>query len=241
MRIAVAQLAPVKGNVEKNVENHVHWIKKAIEAKADMLFFPELSITGYEPTLAKELVLNQDDERFAGIQQLCDAHEIIVGIGAPTGNGDQVHISMIIFRPNQDRVTYTKQYLHSSELDYFTEASNPMVIKCKGEIVAPAICYELSNKGHHDFAVANKSGIYLASVLNSVTGVESDIRKLSDIASKYGMVALMANFVGESGGYDCGGKSSVWNEKGELMAQLDGEEEGVLIYDGEKKKVERIR
>ena len=47
----------------------------------------------------------------------------------------------------------------------------------------------------------------------------------------------MANYVGESGGYKCAGKSSVWDTTGKLIGQLDGETEGILIYDTETKDI----
>lgn len=72
---------------------------------------------------------------------------------------------------------------------------------------------------------------YIASVLNSVNGVDADIDKLSQIASTYKMVTFMANYIGISDGHNCAGKSSIWNTQGELIAQLDEQTEGILIYD----------
>ncbi len=47
----------------------------------------------------------------------------------------------------------------------------------------------------------------------------------------------MANFIGESGGYICAGKSSVWNENGEIIRQLGDKEEGLIIFDTKSKEV----
>ena len=47
------------------------------------------------------------------------------------------------------------------------------------------------------------------------------------------MTAFMSNFVGQSGGYECAGKSTVWNSTGEIIMQLDSETEGILMYDTE--------
>lgn len=46
----------------------------------------------------------------------------------------------------------------------------------------------------------------------------------------------MANYVGISGGYECAGRSSVWNEKGELLGQLGDKEDGLIIYDTKSKE-----
>ena len=48
---------------------------------------------------------------------------------------------------------------------------------------------------------------------------------------------FMANYVGESGGYECAGRSSVWNEKGELLGQLGDKNEGMIIFDTITKEI----
>ena len=82
---------------------------------------------------------------------------------------------------------------------------------------------------------------YMASVLNSINGVDADIEILSRIASSNGMTTFMSNYIGESGGYECAGKSSVWNSKGELMAQLDDRTEGILFYDSKTEAIDMIK
>src|SRR5260221_14777339 len=47
LNLALAQIAPKLGDVEANLEKHLDYIKRAKSEKADLLVFPELSITGY--------------------------------------------------------------------------------------------------------------------------------------------------------------------------------------------------
>lgn len=54
------------------------------------------------------------------------------------------------------------------------------------------------------------------------------------------MVTCMANYVGKSGGYECAGKSSVWNKKGELIGQLGDKNEGMIIFDTLTKEIARV-
>jgi predicted amidohydrolase len=229
MKIGIVQLEPVKGNIERNIEIHIDWIKQAINQHTDLIVFPELSLTGYEPELASSLATNQNDKRLDCFQKLSDESNITIGVGLPTRKLNEVNISMVIFHPWKGRMTYSKQYLYPTEVSIFTAGFNPLVLEFETEIVAPAICYELSNKEHHEFAAQNNATVYLASVLNSVNGIDSDLNKLSDIARNYRMVTFMANFIGESGGYECAGKSSVWDTTGKLIGQLDTETEGILI------------
>ena len=63
MKLAVAQTKPEAGNIEKNIEIHKSLIASAVANKVDLIVFPELSLTGYEPSLAKQLATDQNDHR----------------------------------------------------------------------------------------------------------------------------------------------------------------------------------
>lgn len=47
MRIALAQIAPRLGDVRRNLDVHLETLARARKAGADLLVFPELSLTGY--------------------------------------------------------------------------------------------------------------------------------------------------------------------------------------------------
>ena len=233
MRVAIAQIEAIKGNIEKNIENHLKWIKQAILNNADMVVFPELSLTGYEPDLAESLATNQDDTRLDEMQSLSDKNEITIGVGLPTRKERNVFVSMIIIQPYKERITYSKQYLYPPEKSIFKAGNNPLVLNFETEVVSPAICYETSNEAHCEYASQNNATIYIASVLSSIGGIDAELKKLSDIAKNKNMVTFMANYVGKSGGYECAGKSSVWDTTGKLIGQLETGTEGILIYDTE--------
>ena len=46
-KIALAQVNPVLGDFEKNIKKHLEFCDRAIKQKADLIVFPELSLTGY--------------------------------------------------------------------------------------------------------------------------------------------------------------------------------------------------
>ena len=59
MRIALAQVAPVLGDVGANVELHLDVLEKARRKKADLVVFPELGLTGYTlKDLTEEVALD---------------------------------------------------------------------------------------------------------------------------------------------------------------------------------------
>jgi predicted amidohydrolase len=47
VKIALAQIAPRLGDVERNLRIHLDWIDRARRERVDLLVFPELSLTGY--------------------------------------------------------------------------------------------------------------------------------------------------------------------------------------------------
>jgi len=176
MRVAIAQIEAIKGNIEENIENHLKWIKETVQNRADMVVFPELSVTGYEPDLAESLATDQNNTRLDEIQSLSDKNGVTIGVGLPTKDENDTFVSMIIFQPHKERVTYSKQYLYPPEESIFKAGKNPLVLNFDTEVVSPAICYETTNKAHCEFAKRNKATIYVASVLSSINGIDAELK-----------------------------------------------------------------
>lgn len=238
MKIAAAQIKPIKGDISGNIENHKLLIDLAVKNQVDLIIFPELSITGYEPELAKELAIHYEDPVLDDFQKISQKNNIIIGVGMPTKNTNQLLISCILFYPRKKREVYSKQNLYPTEVAFFSAGQHFYQLETEKDKIALAICYDLSDTYHSSEAHRSGSTVYFASVLNSVNGIDSDIVKLSTIAQKSGMQVLMANFTGESGGYLCAGKTSVWNQNGVLTGQLDSQNEGILILDTLTSQVE---
>jgi len=229
MKICAAQTRPARGDIQSNIANHKKLIDLAGSNGADTVIFPELSLTGYEPRLSKELATSEDDPSFDDFQKISDEKHVTIGVGMPVKNIEGILIAMIIFQPNKPRLTYFKQHLHEDEFPYFI--NGPRQAPLAKNKTAFAICYELSIPQHSKNAFENGAEIYIASVAKSVSGVEKAIETLSDIAKKYSMTVLMSNCIGYCDNFECGGKTSVWNRKGLLLGQLNDRNEGILIID----------
>ena len=231
MRICVAQTRAVKGDVRSNIDNHKRLIDLAVSNGAGVVIFPELSLTGYEPKLSKELATNQDDSRFDDFQKIADTRQITIGAGVPTKDSTGICISMVLFQPHKARQTYSKKYLHPDEEEYFINGRSFTGLEVNEAKVALAICYEISVPEHAEDAFKSGAEIYIASVAKFVNGIDRAINRLSDIAHRYSMTVLMSNCVGEADGFECAGKTSIWNDKGLLVGQLNDQDEGLLIID----------
>ena len=62
--IALAQIAPKLGDLKSNLEKHLHYIEKAKKEKAELVVFPELSLTGYSLKDAVYDVAMKNDDNF---------------------------------------------------------------------------------------------------------------------------------------------------------------------------------
>ncbi len=230
MKITLAQIKPIKGKIAANIIQHKKWIHLAIANQADLIIFPELSITGYEPTLAANLAISPSDSRFADFQELSNQHAIIIGIGAPIQKEQGINIGLLLFHPNQPRQIYAKKYLHVDELPFFVEGKNEEVL-IRGTDIALAICYELSVAKHAISAAKNGAKMYIASVAKTESGVLHSEKRLSKIANDYSMPTLMVNCFGYFDDFESVGQSAAWDKEGKLLKQLESRKEGLLIYD----------
>jgi predicted amidohydrolase len=236
MRICAAQTKPVKGDFEANIKSHLQLVELAGECNADLVVFPELSLLGYEPTLAKELATKSEDKRFDVFQVKSDQHDLVIAVGFPLRSGESIFIAMLVFQPFKDRFTYLKKYLFHTEKAFFQSGESAANLNIKGVNIGLAICYELSVAEHQKVASDKGAEMYVASVVETEDGVNDSLRKMSNTAHTYAMVTSMSNCIGTSGKYECGGRTSIWNEQGVLVGQLSDYEEGVLVYDTESKE-----
>jgi len=237
MKIGIAQTRAFKGDITGNLEKHLRFISLAASLKATSLFFPELSLTGYEPELAEALATNQDDRRLDVIQQSSNNNKITIGLGLPTKENTGNHISMIIFRPDNTRLTYSKQQLHPDEFPFFINGDKQLILNLENKNIAPAICYESLQPSHSDNAHKLGADIYLASVAKPQKGLDKALIHYPAVARKFSMPVLMSNSVGYCDNFESVGFSTIWNKEGVLVEQLDGQNEGILIFDTDTEEV----
>lgn len=237
MKLAVAQIRPIRGDIAQNIASHKKLIELAISEGAALIVFPELSLTAYERALGVALATTQDDPRLDDLQDLSNRGSITICAGLPTKSEHGVQISMILFQPNKSRITYSKQFLHDDETSFFVKGADPFKLRL-GEInIAPAICYESLVPQHLTQALIGDLDVYLASVADSPQGVEKAHRIYPQIAREHGIIVMMSNCVGGADDFVGVGRSAIWNGVGQLIGQLDDVGEGLLILEMKTEKV----
>lgn len=231
MIIALAQLAPKPGDLVANLDHHKRFVQAAHAQHANLIVFPELSLTGYEPTLAHTLATSADDPQFNDFQELSNQTGMIIAAGMPVQSPTGIGIGLLIWQPGKARAVYCKRYLHPDEEPFFVPGTTSIDITIGGVTLSFAICYELSVQAHALAAHQRGASVYVASVAKYARGIEQAHPRLADIARTYGMTVLMVNSVGEADGGICAGQSGIWQANGNALAQLNDVQEALLILD----------
>lgn len=240
MKLCAVQCRAHPGRIEHNLIEHLRLIDMAIEHRADLIFFPELSLTGYEPKLADALAATIDDPRLDVLQARADDANIIIGAGLPIRAPQGVHIAMVWFQPHTQRQVYAKQQLHRDEFPFFVAGDEHKVLVVGGHTLAPAICYESLQPNHAEAAASLGADIYLASVAKPARNVVTAYEHYPRIAQQHSMSVLMANAIGASDDFISAGQSAIWNPEGKLIASMGEQDEGFLLFDTESREGNRI-
>jgi predicted amidohydrolase len=232
MILAAAQTKPKRGDIEANLSNHYDFITLAKENGAQLIVFPELSITGYEREDAARLAFTKNDTRLNHLKKLATDTNITIIAGAPIQLDSKLFLGAFCIEPKNQVSIYTKQFLHNGEETYYQSSFNfnPQ-LQIENERISCAICADIDNKKHAENASLKKSTTYIASIFFSPNGIANAHTSLQQYASQYKMNVLMANFCGDSYGYPSAGRSAFWNNKGELIAQMNDSKEGLLLVE----------
>ncbi|WP_087024041.1 carbon-nitrogen hydrolase family protein [Thaumasiovibrio subtropicus] len=216
LTVALAQFEPSKGDVNANLKHHAHWCDVAADKNADIIVFPELSVTGYEPSLAGSLAIDSASSEIEALSALSKQHQLVVIAGAPIRPlQSKPFIGAVICYPCGKVDIYKKQYLHPGEEVYFSQGDENYFLTLKGLKIALAVCADFTSAQHHLDAKAQQVDLYLISALITHSGYAADSEIFSSIARQLDAPVLLSNFVGVSGGMDCAGQSAVWDAKGQ--------------------------
>jgi len=231
MKIGLAQIKSVKGDISHNLEHHLALLNRLSPGDADLVLFPELSLTNYDPDIAESVALEPGDPQIDPLQAFADSTGVAVGVGLPTKTGQKPQISTVVFRPEAARTVIHKSFLHDDEVPYFSAEQAPATLLEMGKRVAIAICYEISVDDHYASAAHQGMEVLLATVAKTAGGMDQARQRLSAKARQLNIPILVANSVGTCEGKVAGGNSMVIRADGTVAYALNSDEEAMLLYD----------
>ncbi|MDA7746448.1 carbon-nitrogen hydrolase family protein [Psychromonas sp.] len=215
-KIAVAQVPSIKADVTKNIEVHLNAIAKASVLDISYIVFPELSLTGYEPSKALTLAFSSDDRRLKPLIDSAIKNNIKIAVGAPLKSDGKPKIGLIIISETGEIETYEKMNLHPGEEKYFSNGSRYHSLTVESTVIANAICADTNNENHALSCFNLGASIYIAGVLIGKSGYVSDTKLMAEYAKRYNMLVAMANHNQPTGIWSPVGKSAIWSSSGLL-------------------------
>jgi predicted amidohydrolase len=127
--IALAQIDPVLGDMPRNIEKHLVMARRALDAGAQLVVFPELSLSGYSVRdMHWDLAVNlqRDATRFQPLIDMSRSIAIIAG-GVEEGPGFATFNAAFLFDKGAvqtvHRKTYPPTYGMFEEMRYFSPGS----------------------------------------------------------------------------------------------------------------------
>jgi predicted amidohydrolase len=229
--LAAAQCAIRAGAIDTNLSLHLRFMAHARRQGVDLLLFPELSLTGYEPTLAEALAQDLDSPLLTPLRNLAQQAAMTTVLGLPLrlANHTKLVIAAVVFGADGSMSAYTKQHLHPGEERHFSAGTGGDLLSIAGLPVALSVCADFSHPEHAQQAARQGARVYASSVLIGEGGYAHDSSLLQGYAKHHGMAVLMANHGGPTGGWAAAGRSAFWDEEGVCVAATAGTGDCLLI------------
>ncbi|MBU4448538.1 MAG: NAD+ synthase [Proteobacteria bacterium] len=254
MRITLAQLNPVVGDVRGNLQKIVATLAQE-HRTSDLVVFSELFLVGYPPRdlLEKPGLIRQVQE---AVEHLVDlsarypATGILVGAPQPTGRdtGKGLCNCAVLIHQGQVRLRQAKSLLPTydvfDETRYFDPAGEVMVLPFKDEILGISICEdawydpELWFRRLYPLDPIQTQVQRGATVLINISASPFQVGKeelrhrlFQSHARKYGIPLVYVNQVGGNDELIFDGRSQVLDRTGEAIAVLPGFAEAVVTVD----------
>jgi NAD+ synthase (glutamine-hydrolysing) len=238
LRIAIAQINPVVGDVTGNVRRVLEWAARARdEHHAALAIFPELTICGYPP---EDLLFHGNMRKSveAALETLRSEIEgISVLVGYPEYVDEQIYNSAALIRDGQIQANCRKQLLPNygvfDERRYFTPGDGSTVTEIEGVRCGLLICEDVWQPG--PAREARESGAEALLIINgSPYDTESQDRRertLSERSPNCRIPMIYCNMVGGQDELVFDGGSLAMDDDGVVVARAPAFEECLEIVD----------
>jgi NAD+ synthase (glutamine-hydrolysing) len=237
MRLALAQINSVVGDIDGNAAKVVDWLEKARTANADVVFFPELCVTGYP---AEDLLLRPGFVRAArrAVDRIAEAaHGITALVGAPSLDAD-LYNACFVLAHGEVRAVYRKWYLPNygvfDEDRYFAPGRDLLLLRLGEVLVGPTVCEDIWQPGPPATDLALAGAHLIANISASPFHVGKDREReemLRVRASDNSCFVALCNAVGGQDELIFDGHSVILDDEGEVLARAAGFEEELLVAD----------
>ncbi len=234
-RVAVAQIEPRLGEVERNLEACLARLAEAADAGAELIVLPECAIPGYMFDSAAEAMRFAEEVPGPTTDALA-AECRRLGIHAVCGllerDGDRLRNAAVLVGPDGLIGTYWKTHLPFLGADRYTVPGDELpVFETSLGRIGLEICYDLR------FPEATRTlALRGADIIAHPTAFPVEARIQTELitvarAAENRVYLLTANRVGKERGGEFCGWSQIVDPYGKRLAEADATEEVLLLAD----------
>jgi NAD+ synthase (glutamine-hydrolysing) len=248
VRLALAQINPTVGDLPGNAKKVIETIERARQSGADLVAFPELTLTGYPP---EDLLLRPEflDQNQAAMEEVARSTKGITAVVGFAQRADDVYNAAAIAHDGEIAAIYQKRHLPNygvfDEVRYFRPGDETFVCKRGALTFGVNVCEDIFTPVGPTAALAVYGDAELVINLSSSpfhAGKSAGRdRMLSTRASDGVSIVAFVNTVGGQDELVFDGNSRVFGPKGELLAQARAFEEDLVLVDMDLEKVFRAR
>ncbi len=237
MRLALAQINVVVGDLDGNRERILSSLADARGEGAELVLFPELAVTGYPP---EDLLLRPAFVRAAqaSLREIAAAcTDVTALVGTPWFDRDLFN-ACAVCSDGRVRSVYRKRYLPNygvfDEDRYFASGRELVLLRLGGTLIGPTVCEDIWQPGPPATDLALAGAELLVNISASpfhVGKAEEREEMLVTRARDNSAFLAFCNLVGGQDELVFDGHSVVLDDEGEVLARAPGFEEVLLVLD----------
>jgi NAD+ synthase (glutamine-hydrolysing) len=237
MRLALAQINTVVGDLDGNAARIVGRIREARNAGADLVLFPELAVTGYPPEdlLFRPEFLRQARQSLDRIATETDGISALVGF--PWLERD-LYNGCAVLSGGGVKAIYPKRFLPNygvfDEVRYFQPGRQLLLLKIGEALIGPTVCEDIWQPGPPATDLALAGAHVIANISASPFHVGKGQEREEMLVTRARDNACWVVLVNAVGGQDeliFDGHSLVIDEEGEIVARAPSFEEALIVVD----------
>ncbi|MER3456601.1 MAG: NAD+ synthase [candidate division GAL15 bacterium] len=237
LRVALAQIDPVVGDLEGNVRRMVEQIHRARQQDVHVVLFPELAVTGYPP---EDLLLKPDfvEANLAAVQEVaCHATDLVAVVGF-VDRANYLYNAAAVCAGGRVQGVYHKRLLPNygvfDEKRYFAPGHQAPVFLLGDLPVAVNICEDIWFPDG-PCTLQARAGALVVFNLNGSPYHRGKWREREEMlrtrARDCGVVVCYVNQVGGQDELVFDGDSVVVDQLGQVLARAPQFEETLLVCD----------
>jgi NAD+ synthase (glutamine-hydrolysing) len=237
MRLALAQMNCVVGDLAGNRDRILELLARSREAGADLALFPELAVTGYPP---EDLLLRPAFVRAARrtVEEIAsEAEGTVALVGAPHLDAD-LYNACYVLGGREIKAVYRKRFLPNygvfDENRYFASGDDLLLLRFGDVVAGPTICEDIWQPGPPttDLALAGAQLVLNISSSPFHVGKDREREEMLRVRARDNSCFIAyCNLVGGQDELIFDGASIVLDDEGEVVARAASFAEELLVVD----------